>query len=149
MVSSANCTADAVADVKSSPMPTQTRTKTKATPQEVVNLKNLLPVLARLIESGKFQTVLERSRMSKTGSTIIKRSRKPRLSPLTRIAFDWTGQNCNLIAGSTVTRPKRQKAKIKGRDTELPANEFGLRTGHVPFQYSTPVTAFGLGQSVM
>jgi hypothetical protein len=34
-------------------MPTQTRTKTKATPQEVVELKNLLPVLARLIENGK------------------------------------------------------------------------------------------------
>jgi hypothetical protein len=34
-------------------MPTQTRTKTKATPREVVELKNLLPVLARLIESGK------------------------------------------------------------------------------------------------
>jgi hypothetical protein len=33
-------------------MPTQTRTKTKATPREVVELKNLLPVLARLIESG-------------------------------------------------------------------------------------------------
>jgi len=35
-------------------MPTQTRTKTKtkATPQELVELKNLLPVLARLIESG-------------------------------------------------------------------------------------------------
>jgi len=29
------------------------RTKTKATPQETVDLKNLLPVLARLIESGK------------------------------------------------------------------------------------------------
>jgi hypothetical protein len=58
MVSSANCTADAVADVKSSPMPTQTRTKTKATPQEVVNLKNLLPVLARLIESGKISNHL-------------------------------------------------------------------------------------------
>ena len=35
------------------PMPIQTRTKTKATPQEVVELKNLLPVLARLIENGK------------------------------------------------------------------------------------------------
>ena len=34
-------------------MPTQTRTKSKATPQEVVDLKNLLPVLARLVESGK------------------------------------------------------------------------------------------------
>jgi hypothetical protein len=34
-------------------MPTRTRTKTKATPQETVDLKNLLPVLARLIESGK------------------------------------------------------------------------------------------------
>jgi vacuolar-type H+-ATPase subunit B/Vma2 len=34
-------------------MPTQTRTKTKATPQELVELKNLLPVLARLIETGK------------------------------------------------------------------------------------------------
>jgi hypothetical protein len=34
-------------------MPTQTRTKTKATPREVVELRNLLPVLARLIESGK------------------------------------------------------------------------------------------------
>jgi hypothetical protein len=34
-------------------MPTQTRTKTKATPQEVVKLRNLLPVLARLIENGK------------------------------------------------------------------------------------------------
>jgi hypothetical protein len=34
-------------------MPTQTRTKTKATPQEIVDLKNLLPMLARLIENGK------------------------------------------------------------------------------------------------
>jgi len=34
-------------------MPTQTRTKTKATPKEIVELKNLLPVLARLVESGK------------------------------------------------------------------------------------------------
>jgi hypothetical protein len=34
-------------------MPTQTRTKSKATPQEVVDLKNLLPVLARLVEDGK------------------------------------------------------------------------------------------------
>ena len=34
-------------------MPTQTRTKIKATPREVVELKNLLPVLTRLIESGK------------------------------------------------------------------------------------------------
>jgi hypothetical protein len=34
-------------------MPTQTRTKTKAAPQEVVELKNLLPVLARLVEDGK------------------------------------------------------------------------------------------------
>jgi hypothetical protein len=34
-------------------MPTQTRTKTKATPQETVDLKNLLPVLARLVENGK------------------------------------------------------------------------------------------------
>jgi vacuolar-type H+-ATPase subunit B/Vma2 len=33
-------------------MRTQTRTKTKATPQEVVDLKNLFPVLARLIENG-------------------------------------------------------------------------------------------------
>jgi len=34
-------------------MPTQTRTKTKATPQEMVDLKNLVPVLARLIENRK------------------------------------------------------------------------------------------------
>jgi hypothetical protein len=34
-------------------MRTQTRMKTKATPQEVLELRNLLPVLARLIESGK------------------------------------------------------------------------------------------------
>jgi hypothetical protein len=34
-------------------MPTQTRSKTKATPQEVVELRNLLPVLARLVENGK------------------------------------------------------------------------------------------------
>jgi hypothetical protein len=34
-------------------MPTQTRTKTKATPQETVELKNLLPLLARLVENGK------------------------------------------------------------------------------------------------
>jgi len=31
----------------------QTRTKTKATPKETVELKNLLPVLTRLVESGK------------------------------------------------------------------------------------------------
>jgi hypothetical protein len=34
-------------------MPTQTRTKTKPTPHEVVELKNLLPLLARLVENGK------------------------------------------------------------------------------------------------
>jgi hypothetical protein len=34
-------------------MPTQTRTKTKTTPPEVVELKNLLPLLARLVENGK------------------------------------------------------------------------------------------------
>jgi hypothetical protein len=34
-------------------MPTQTRTKFKTTPQEVVDLKNLLPLLARLVENGK------------------------------------------------------------------------------------------------
>jgi len=34
-------------------MPTQTKTKTKPTPQEIVDLKNLLPVLTRLVESGK------------------------------------------------------------------------------------------------
>jgi hypothetical protein len=34
-------------------MPIQTRTKTKATPQEILDPKNLLPVLARLIETGK------------------------------------------------------------------------------------------------
>lgn len=34
-------------------MPTQTRSKTKATPQEVVELENLLPVLTRLVENGK------------------------------------------------------------------------------------------------
>jgi hypothetical protein len=32
-------------------MPTQTKIKT--TPQEIVDLKNLFPVLARLIENGK------------------------------------------------------------------------------------------------
>jgi len=30
-----------------------TRTKTKPTPQEMVDLKNLLPVLTRLVENGK------------------------------------------------------------------------------------------------
>jgi hypothetical protein len=34
-------------------MQTKTRTKTKATPQELVELKNLLPLLARLVESRK------------------------------------------------------------------------------------------------
>jgi hypothetical protein len=34
-------------------MPTQTRTKTKATPHEIVDLKNLLPVITRIIENGK------------------------------------------------------------------------------------------------
>ena len=29
------------------------QTKTRATPQEVVDLRNLLPLLARLVESGK------------------------------------------------------------------------------------------------
>jgi predicted acyltransferase (DUF342 family) len=33
-------------------MQTKTRTKTKATPQEVVELRNLLPVLVRLVENG-------------------------------------------------------------------------------------------------
>jgi hypothetical protein len=34
-------------------MPTQTRTKTKATSQENIDPTNLLPLLARLIENGK------------------------------------------------------------------------------------------------
>jgi hypothetical protein len=34
-------------------MPIQTKTKAKPTPQETVDLKNLLPALARLIENGK------------------------------------------------------------------------------------------------
>jgi hypothetical protein len=34
-------------------MPTQTRTKTKATPHEIVDVKNLLPLIARLVEDGK------------------------------------------------------------------------------------------------
>jgi hypothetical protein len=34
-------------------MPIQTRAKIKSTPQELVDLKSLLPVLARLVESGK------------------------------------------------------------------------------------------------
>ena len=34
-------------------MPTQTKTKAKLTAQEMVDLKNLLPVLARLVENGK------------------------------------------------------------------------------------------------
>jgi hypothetical protein len=34
-------------------MPTQTTTKTNATPQENVDLMNLLPILARLVENGK------------------------------------------------------------------------------------------------
>lgn len=49
----ANCTADSGSDVKSSAMRTQTRTKTKVTPQELVDLKNLLPALTRLVETGK------------------------------------------------------------------------------------------------
>jgi len=53
MISSANCIADSGTDVKSTSMPTQTRTKTQPTPQDVVDLKNLLPVLARLVENGK------------------------------------------------------------------------------------------------
>jgi hypothetical protein len=34
-------------------MRAQTRTKTKATPREIIDLKSLLPLLARLIENGK------------------------------------------------------------------------------------------------
>jgi len=34
-------------------MPTQTRTKTKATTQEVAEPKNLLPLIARFVENGK------------------------------------------------------------------------------------------------
>jgi hypothetical protein len=34
-------------------MRTQTKTKTKATPQELVELRNLLPVLSRLVENGR------------------------------------------------------------------------------------------------
>jgi hypothetical protein len=44
---------DSGSDVKFDSMRKQTRTKTKATPQEVLELRNLLPVLARLIENGK------------------------------------------------------------------------------------------------
>jgi hypothetical protein len=39
-------------------MPTQTRTKTKATPQQVVELENLLPLFARLIGNGKISVRL-------------------------------------------------------------------------------------------
>jgi hypothetical protein len=53
MVLSANRTADSGTDVKSSPMRTQTRMKTKAPPQEVVELRNLLPVFAHLVEHAK------------------------------------------------------------------------------------------------
>ena len=48
-----NSIADSGTDVKSRPMRTQTRAKTKATTREVVEIKNLLPLLARLVESGK------------------------------------------------------------------------------------------------
>jgi hypothetical protein len=34
-------------------MPTKTKSKTKPTPQELVDLKNLLPAVSRLVESGK------------------------------------------------------------------------------------------------
>jgi len=34
-------------------MATQTRMKTKVTPSELVELKNLLPLLTRLVENGK------------------------------------------------------------------------------------------------
>jgi hypothetical protein len=34
-------------------MPTQTKSKAQLTAQEMVDLKNLLPVLARLVENGK------------------------------------------------------------------------------------------------
>lgn len=34
-------------------MQTRTKTKVKGSPQEVVYLKNLLPLLARLVENGK------------------------------------------------------------------------------------------------
>jgi hypothetical protein len=53
MASWANFIADSGTDVKCSPMPTQTRTKRKAIPQETIDPTNLLPVLARLVENGK------------------------------------------------------------------------------------------------
>jgi hypothetical protein len=58
MISSAHCTADSGTDVKSSSMRTQTRTRTKATPQEVVEPRNLSPVLTPLIENGKISVRL-------------------------------------------------------------------------------------------
>lgn len=48
-----NCTADSGSDVKSRTYANTNENKNKATPQEIVDLKNLLPVLTRLIESGK------------------------------------------------------------------------------------------------
>jgi hypothetical protein len=51
IVSCADCTADSGTDVKCDPMPKQT--KTKPNPHETVDLKHLLPVLARLVEAGE------------------------------------------------------------------------------------------------
>jgi hypothetical protein len=64
--SSANCTADAGADVKSSPMSTKTKTKTTADPQEVVELKNLLPCVPALSRARRSQSALDPSQMGKT-----------------------------------------------------------------------------------
>jgi hypothetical protein len=55
MLSSANCTADSGTHVKSSlcQHKRERNRKTKPTPQEIADLKNLLPVLPRLVENGE------------------------------------------------------------------------------------------------
>jgi hypothetical protein len=85
-------------------MPTQTRTKTKAAPQEVVELKNLLPLLARLIENGKISIRLGPIADVKDWLNNYQVFEKTRSSLSTRTAFGWRELNCSWIAGSMITR---------------------------------------------
>jgi hypothetical protein len=40
-----------------------------------------------------------------------------------RSAFGWKGLNYRLIAGSTITRPKGENAKIEKQDTGIPPDK--------------------------
>jgi hypothetical protein len=77
-------------------MPTKMRTKTMATPQEIVDLKNLLPVLARLVENGKISI---------------------RLGPV-RDVKDWLN-NYQAFEKSPVVTIDAQRVRLEGNELQL------------------------------